>query len=335
MKARGLQSLVRGGGRFGGSSAAVAGAPSDNQSDLVPVRAGQGVPVNSMSTSPDGVFDAFTFGDSVSDSVCVPVPPLPEVLAVERRIAELLALTVPGEVRAELLADATHRGTVRLVGEAVAAATADADVLYESLRAAVPSPEAIGALADQMARVTALGALATRLTPPKVSAAAAAPMFPESPFNPRDAPAAPTPADAPRWSSTVTGYVFEVSNLPAPPAASPSRYQKAVVDYERYLLGFGDQSRKLPMPQSTDADLAADHAARDYHQRTTDDRATLTQLAAAAHQVRAGAVDPLDILAAADHFQAVRVPESRDALETLNALIADADASRTARGLDT
>ncbi len=269
----------------------------------------------------------------VPDSL--PVPPLPEVQVVERRLSELLALTVPGDVRAELLGDATHRGTVRLVGEAVAGATADADALYGSLQAAVPTPEAIGALADQIAKVTALGEVAARLTPPPAApSAAAAPMFPESPFNPRHAPAAPAPAAAPRWSNTVTGYVTEVTNLPAPPSASLSRYQKAVVDYERHLLGFGDQSRKLPMPKSTDADLAADHAARDYHQRSTDDRATLTSLSAAAQQVRVGAVDPLDILAAADHFQAVRVPESRDALETLNALLADADAGRTARGLD-
>jgi len=288
-----------------------------------------------MSTSPDGVFDAFTFGDSVPDSVSVPLPPLPEVLVTEGRLAALLVLTVPGEVRAELLADAAHRGTARMVGEAIGAATVDVDALWSSLRSDVPTPAAIGALADQIARVTALGEVAARLTPTSVAPAAAAPAFPESPFNPRHAPAAPTPAAAPRWSNTVTGYVAEVTNLPAPPSATLSRYQTAVLAYERHLAGFGDQSRKLQMPKSTDADLAADQAARDYHQRSTDDRATLTQLAAAAHQVRAGAVDPLDILGAADHFQAVLVPESRDALETLNALIADADASRTARGLDT
>ncbi len=269
-------------------------------------------------------------------SVSVPLPPLPEVLVTEVRLAALQVLSVHEDVRAELLADAAHRGTARMVGEAITAATADADALWSSLRSDVPTPAAIGALADQIAKVTALGEVAARLTPtPAAPSAAAAPMFPESPFNPRHAPAAPAPAAAPRWSNTVTGYVTEVTNLPAPPSASLSRYQKAVVDYERHLLGFGDQSRKLPMPKSTDADLAADHAARDYHQRSTDDRATLTSLSAAAQQVRVGAVDPLDVLAAADHFQAVRVPESRDALETLNALLADADASRTARGLDT
>ena len=267
--------------------------------------------------------------DSVSDLI----PALPEVLVTEERLAALTVLSVHEDVRAELLADAAHRGTARMVGEAITAATADADALWSSLRSDVPTPAAIGALADQIARVTALGAVAARLTPTPV-AHPAAPAFPESPFNPRHAPAAPAPAAAPRWSNTVTGYVTEVTNLPAPPSASLSRYQKAVVDYERHLLGFGDQSRKLPMPKSTDADLAADHAARDYHQRSTDDRATLTSLSAAAQQVRVGAVDPLDILAAADHFQAVRVPESRDALETLNALLADADAGRTARGLD-
>jgi len=287
-----------------------------------------------MSTSPDSVFDAFTFGDSVPDSVSVPLPPLPEVLSTEGRLAALQVLIVPDDVRAELLGDAAHRGTARMVGEAIGAATADVDALWSSLRADVPTPAAIGALADQIARVTALGEVAARLTPTPV-AHPAAPAFPESPFNPRHAPAAPTPAAAPRWSNTVTGYVAEVTNLPAPPSASLSRYQTAVLAYERQLAGFGDQSRKLPMPQSTDADLAADQAARTYHQRSSDDRATLTQFADAANQVRAGAVDPLDILAAADHFQAVRVPESRDALETLNALLADADASRTARGLDT
>jgi len=268
----------------------------------------------------------------VPDSL--PVPPLPEVQVVERRLSELLALTVPGDVRAELLGDATHRGTVRLVGEAVAGATADADALYGSLQAAVPTPEAITALANQMARVTALGAVADRLTAPKVSGASAAPMFHGSPFEPREMPATPAPTAAPRWSSTVTGYISEVTSLPAPPDAPQSRYQKAVVHYDRWQLGFGDQSKRPAMPRSCDADLVADEAARDYYQRVTDDRATLSQFADAANQVRAGAVDPLDILAAADHFQAVRVPESRDALETLNALLADADAGRTARGLD-
>ncbi len=269
-------------------------------------------------------------------SVSVPLPPLPEVLVTERRLAALLVLTVPGEVRAELLSDAAHRGTARMVGEAIGAATADVDALWSSLRSDVPTPAAIGALADQIARVTALGEVAARLTPaPVAPAAVAAPMFPESPFNPRHAPAAPAPAAAPRWSATVVGYVAEATNLPAPPSAALSRYQTAVLAYERQLAGFGDQSRKLAMPQSTDADLAADQAARAYHQRSSDDRATLTQFADAANQVRAGAVDPLDILGAADHHRAVRVPESRDALETLNALLTDADASRTARGLDT
>ena len=270
------------------------------------------------------------------DSVSVPLPQLPEVLSTEGRLAALLVLTVPDEVRAELLADAAHRGTARMVGEAIGAATADVDALWSSLRSDVPTPAAIGALADQIARVTALGEVAARLTPASAApAAVAAPAFPESPFNPRHAPAAPAPAAAPRWSNTVTSYVAEVTNLPAPPSATLSRYQTAVLAYERQLAGFGDQSRKLPMPKSTDADLAADQAARAYHQRSSDDRATLIQFADAANQVRAGAVDPLDILAAADHFQAVRVPESRDALETLNALLADADASRMARGLDT
>ena len=267
-------------------------------------------------------------------SVSVPLPPLPEVLVTEGRLATLLVLIVPDDVRAELLADAAHRGTARMVGEAITAATADADALWSSLRSDVPTPAAIGALADQIARVTALGEVAARLTPASVAPAAAAPAFPESPFNPRHAPAAPTPAAAPRWSNTVTGYVGEVTNLPAPPTAPQSRYQKAVLNYERQLAGFGDQSRKLPMPQSTDADLVADQAARDYHQRSTDDRATLTSLSTAAQQVRVGAVDPLDVLTSADYFHAVRAPESRDALETLNAAIADADASRTARGLD-
>jgi len=334
MKARGFQSLVGGWGRFGGSLAVVGVTPSDYVSDIAGVGAGQGVPVNSMSTSLGSVSAVSSLGVSVPVSVSVPLPPLPEVLVTEGRLSALRALIVPDEVRAELLADAAHRGTARMVGEAVSAATADVDALWSSLRADVPTPATIGALADQIARVTALGEVAARLTPTSVAPAAAAPMFPESPFNPRHAPAAPTPDAAPRWSNTVTGYIAEVTNLPAPPSAALSRYQTAVLAYERQLAGFGDQSRKLPMPQSTDADLAADQAARAYHQRSSDDRATLTQFADAANQVRAGAVDPLDILGAADHFQAVRVPESRDALETLNALLADADASRTARGLD-
>lgn len=282
-----------------------------------------------MSTSPGSVSAVSSLGDSV------PLPPLPEVLVTEGRLSALQVLIVPDDVRAELLADAAHRGTARMVGEAISAATADVDALWSSLRSDVPTADTIGALADQIARVTALGEVAARLTPASAAPAAAAPMFPESPFNPRHAPAAPTPAAAPRWSTTLTGYVAEVTNLPAPPSATLSRYQTAVLDYERWLLGFGDQSRKPAMPQSTDADLVADEAARAYHQRSSDDRATLTHFADAANQVRAGAVDPLDIVAAADHFQTVRVPESRDALETLNALLADADASRTARGLDT
>ncbi len=334
--ARACQSLVSGRVRFGGSSAVVGVSPSDCLSDTAGVGAGQGVPVNSMSTSPGSVSAVSSLGVSVPVSVSVPLPPLPEVLVTEDRLAALQVLIVPDDVRAELLADAAHRGTARMVGEAIGAATADVDALWSSLRSDAPTPAAIGALADQIARVTALGEVAARFTPTSVAPAhPAAPMFPESPFNPRHAPAAPPPAAAPRWSNTVSGYVAEVTNLPAPPNASPSRYQTAVLDYERWLLGFGDQSRKPAMPQSTDADLVADEAARDYHQRTTDDRATLTQFADAADQVRAGAVYPLDILAAADHFQAVRVPESRDALQTLNALLADADASRTARGLDT
>jgi len=335
MKARGFQSLVGGWGRFGGSLAVVGVTPSDYVSDIAGVGAGQGVPVNSMSTSLGSVSAVSSLGVSVPVSVSVPLPPLPEVLVTEGRLSALRALIVPDEVRAELLADAAHRGTARMVGEAVSAATADVDALWSSLRADVPTPAAIGALADQIARVTALGAVAARLTPTSVAPAAAAPAFPESPFNPRHAPAAPTPAAAPRWSTTLSGYVAEAVNLPAPPSATLSLYQTAVLAYERQLAGFGDQSRKLPMPQSTDADLAADQAARAYHQRASDDRATLTQFADAANQVRAGAVDPLDILGAADHHRAVRVPESRDALQTLNALLADADASRTARGLDT